>query len=202
MYLTENWPSGDAIQIKHRQLQMSQEERERRERQETEEVEAHEGQLEAIRERFRVAFGDQRPEASAADMQEALVEAGADEVTINLPDDDYQPVPTPDVVQAAGVAPEPAGENEFVLCNICEGDWNQCDCCGDCESTEEDCTCWQCGECGEHHDDCVCCGECDQHDCQCPEREAVLAEPDHSADEQKQREIEQLRQRVSNVLGD
>jgi hypothetical protein len=180
MYLTENWPSGDAIQIKHRQLQMSQEERERRERQETEEVEAHEGQLEAIRERFRVAFGDQRPAASAADMEEALIEAG------HRPAAD-QPDPTPD---------------DPDQCGICQGQADNCGCCYECNSTADDCQCWQCDECGEHEDDCVCCGECNLHDCRCPEREAVLVEPADSADEQKQREIEQLRQRVSNVLGD
>jgi hypothetical protein len=188
MYLTENWPSGDAIQIKHRQLQMSQEERERRERQETEEVEAHEGQLEAIRERFRVAFGDQRPEATVTDMQEALVEAGANPV----PDDG---VTTP----ANEQIPDPAPE----ICDLCNGNWDDCDCCGECNSTADDCQCWQCDECGEHEDDCVCCGECNLRDCRCPpEREAALVEPADSADEQKQREIEQLRQRVSNVLGD
>ena len=183
VYLTENWPSGDAIQIKHRELQMSLEERERRERQEIEEAEAHDNEMEAIRDRFRVAFGDQRPRASAADMEEALAEAG------------HRLVPAPRVVQAAGVAPDPPHEEEFVPCDTCEGDWNECDCCGDCESTAEDCTCWQCGDCGEHHDDCQCCEECNQYPCQCLEEEAVLTDEEES-------DIELLRRKVHDALGD
>ena len=174
LYLTKNWPSGEAIQIKLKELQMSERERERRRAELEEETEVREGQLDQIRERFRVAFGDQRPGASAANMQEALVEAG------------HRPAPTPDPQDE---------DDEFVPCNVCEGDWNQCDCCGECESTDEDCTCWQCGECNEHQDDCVCCEECDSYPCQCLEQEAVLVNPEED-------NIELLRRKVHEVLGD
>ncbi len=179
LYLTQNWPSGDAIQIKFRELQMSQEERERRERQEVEQAEAHDNEMEAVRERFRVAFGDQRGQQNTPEgLAEALIDRAAET-------DDHQPVPTPD---------PPDEDNEVVLCNICEGDWNQCDCCGDCESTDEDCTCWQCGECHEHQDECACCEECNSWPCQCLEQEAVLTEEEESG-------IELLRRKVHDALG-
>jgi hypothetical protein len=185
VYLTKNWPSGDAVQLKHRELQMSQQEREQRERQEAEEVEAHEGQIEAIRDRFRVAFGDQRGQQNAP---EDLVEA-----------DDPEQAP-----------PDPAPEDEVAPCRICQGDFEQCDCCLDCDNTEDNCNCWECGECGEHNDDCVCnhcgtcghhnedclcCSQCDAHPCECQAADTILTNQGQTA-------IEQLRQKVNDVLGD
>ena len=186
LYLVQNWPSGDAIQIKHRELQMSQEEVERIQRQQEEEAEAHDNEMEAIRERFRVAFGDQRGERrTPEELAEALLNRAAEE--------EGQPPEEPETVFDEGMVNN--NLDEEVPCNICEGDWNQCDCCGDCDSTGEDCTCWQCGECYEHHDECVCCEECDVHPCQCLEQEAVLTEEEESS-------IELLRRKVHDALGD
>jgi len=208
LYLVQNWPSGDAIQIKHRELQMSQEEVERIQRQQEEQEEARENEMEAIRERFRVAFGDQRGEQrTPEELAEALLNRAAEGPGTETDLEHGDPV-AHDAVQQANIHLEDAMAEDEVPCNICEGDWNQCDCCGDCESTGEDCTCWQCGDCGEHtdectcdqcgtcgHEECRCCGECHELPCQCLEQEAVLTDEEES-------NIELLRRKVHDALGD
>ena len=231
LYLTKNWPSGEAIQIRHKALQMSQRERERRQATIDAAAEEHDNQIEALRDRFQVHFGDQRParetdpEVIAQTLRDAATEGPGTETDLEHGD----PV-ADEAVQAAaamdrptlvdreldGVDQDPMPE-PTEMCNICNGDWDQCDCCGDCNTTEDECTCWQCAECGEHNDECTCgqcgacgheecrcCAECNSSPCQCLEREAALTEEENVTlpDEQRQTAIERLRQQVNDVLGD
>ena len=201
LYLVKNWPSGDAIQLKVKEIQMSQEERERREREVEEAAQAHDTEMNALRDRFRVAFGDQRPASTPEEMAEALLNRAAEPDV----DDGF-------TAQVAEQIPDPVPTE---ICIICNGDWDQCDCCGDCNTTEDECTCWQCGDCGEHTDECICgqcgacgheecrcCPECDESPCQCQELEDAVSNGNETLnDEEKQRAIEELRQKVSNTLG-
>lgn len=140
LYLTSNWPSTEAVNLKLKQLQREELER-RRQAQEAEtqgtaeapiEHTAHNNQLNQLRERFRIHFGDQR-QGRAADFD------------------------LPDHIEAEFVEEEPAEDDEYE-------DIPTCIHCG-----EVDCECEFCEECGLNEHDCICCGECGYAECRCAE---------------------------------